>query len=123
MAALIVLLVVAVFVLIVLARTIRIAMRAGQDSDCNPSNAASVLGTWLGRDRIPARFRHGIAFDRPFPYTGYTLRDAIETSYELAGAMAVSRGGQVSADTWSLQPSPITPAPSARSVSSRAAIR
>ena len=48
------------------AQTIRIAMRAGQDSDCNPSSAASVLGTWLGRSRIPPRFRHGIAFDEGF---------------------------------------------------------
>jgi hypothetical protein len=93
------------------ARTIRIAMRAGQDSDCNPSNAASVLGTWLGEDRIPARFRRGIAFDRRFPYTSYTLRDAIETSYELAAALAIARGGQVGADTWTLAPSPLTPAP------------
>jgi ADP-ribosylglycohydrolase len=90
-------------------RTIRIAIRAGQDSDCNPSNAASILGTWLGRKRIPARFRHGIAFDRRFPHTGYTLGDAIAANLALAAQLTAARGGTAGAGGWSLAPSPLLP--------------
>ena len=86
-------------------------MRAGQDSDCNPSNAASILGTWLGRSRIPLRYRQGIAYQRRFPYTGYTLRDAIGANLELARALTSARGGQIDGEAWSVQPSPLTPAP------------
>ena len=93
------------------ARTIRISMRAGQDSDCNPSNAASILGTWLGRSRIPLRYRHGISYHRRFPYTAYTLRRAIAANLGLARALSSARGGQIDADGWLLHPSPLQPPP------------
>ncbi len=93
------------------ARTIRISMRAGQDSDCNPSNAASILGTWLGRSRIPARFRLGIARDRRLPHTGYTLRQAIAANFEVARQLTESRGGRADADAWDVQPSPVVAPP------------
>jgi hypothetical protein len=86
-------------------------MRAGQDSDCNPSNAASILGTWLGRSRIPLRYRHGIAYHRHFPYTAYTLRRAIAANLRLAHAFTSARGGQIDADGWLVQPSPLQPPP------------
>jgi hypothetical protein len=92
-------------------RTIRIAIRAGQDSDCNPSNAAGILGTWLGRKRIPARFLHGIAFDRRFPHSGYTLGDAIAANLTLAAQLTAARGGSAGAGGWSLAPSPLLPPP------------
>jgi ADP-ribosylglycohydrolase len=93
------------------ARTIRISMRAGQDSDCNPSNAASVLGTWLGDHRIPLRYRRGIAQDRRFPFTGYTLREAIEANLALARTLAAARGGRVDGGALTVQSSPPHPAP------------
>jgi ADP-ribosylglycohydrolase len=92
-------------------RTIRIAIRAGQDSDCNPSNAAGILGTWLGRKRIPARFRHRIASDRRFPHSGYTLGDAIAANLALAAQLTAARGGSAGAGAWSLAPSPLLPPP------------
>jgi hypothetical protein len=92
-------------------RTIRISVRAGQDSDCNPSNAASVLGTWLGHDRIPLRFRRGIALDRRLPHTGYTLRRAIAANLEVARQLTVARGGQTTGNGWTLEPSPIQAPP------------
>jgi hypothetical protein len=93
------------------ARSIRIAMRAGQDSDCNPSSVASILGTWKGRGGIPARFRRGIAKDRPFPHTAYTLRSAIDANLEVARQLAIARGGSVDASTWNLAPDSPAPAP------------
>ncbi len=93
------------------ARTIRVAMRAGQDSDCDPSNAASILGTWLGRGRIPARYRRGIVRNRHFPHTGYTLRRAIDANLEIARQLTLARGGTVDASGWTAPPSPAAPPP------------
>ncbi len=39
------------------ARTVDIATRAGQDSDCNPSTAAGILGVMLGYSGIPEAFQ------------------------------------------------------------------
>ncbi len=38
-------------------RTMNYATRCGQDADCNPANAAGVLGTLLGAHAIPAQYR------------------------------------------------------------------
>lgn len=92
-------------------RTVRIAMRAGQDSDCDPSNAASILGTLRGTGVIPHRFRAGIAFDRHFPFSSYTLRSAIAANLELARTLTLARGGSVAAAGWQPAPSPVAAAP------------
>jgi ADP-ribosylglycohydrolase len=86
-------------------RTVRISMRAGQDSDCNPSNAASILGNWMGRSGIPPRFRHGIAYGREFPFTGYTLRRAIDVTTDLAAEVTAVRGGEVDGRRWHVEES------------------
>ena len=59
-------------------KTIAIATRAGQDSDCNPSSAAGILGTMLGYSKIPAYWTQGLAAieAKPFPYAGLSLNDA-----------------------------------------------
>ena len=93
------------------ARTIRVAMRAGQDSDCDPSNAASILGTLLGRGGIPHRYRDGIARDRRFPFSSYPLRRAIAANLALARTLTVSRGGRAGAGGWQPAPSPAAAAP------------
>uniref|UniRef100_UPI00356735A5 ADP-ribosylglycohydrolase family protein n=1 Tax=Mariniphaga sediminis TaxID=1628158 RepID=UPI00356735A5 len=41
-------------------KTIDISTRAGQDSDCNPSNAAGILGTMLGYSNIPEYWKQGL---------------------------------------------------------------
>ena len=40
-------------------KTIAIATRAGQDSDCNPSSAAGILGAIIGYSKIPASGSRG----------------------------------------------------------------
>ena len=81
-------------------------MRAGQDTDCNPANAASVIGTWKGRSGIPKRFRRGLAYGRSFPFTDYTLRDAIRVNLRLARELTTFRGGSAGAQ-WQVRPSPV----------------
>lgn len=38
-------------------KTMNFATRCGQDADCNPANAAGILGTLLGAHAIPAEYR------------------------------------------------------------------
>ncbi|HXX99776.1 MAG TPA: ADP-ribosylglycohydrolase family protein [Candidatus Limnocylindrales bacterium] len=38
-------------------KTMNLATRCGQDADCNPANAAGILGTLLGARGIPAEYR------------------------------------------------------------------
>jgi hypothetical protein len=38
-------------------KTMNLATRCGQDADCNPSNAAGILGALLGARGIPAEYR------------------------------------------------------------------
>jgi hypothetical protein len=90
-------------------RTVRIAIRAGQDADSNAGNAASVLGTWIGRRKIPERFRRGIAYRRDLPHTDYTLGRAIAANVRLAGTVTRSHGGETAGSRWTIQPSPAEP--------------
>lgn len=81
-------------------RTISVATRAGQDSDCNPATAAGVLGTILGFDRIPAYWKQGLdEVERvPFKYTTISLHDAYALSYKHALAMIARHGGREDGD-------------------------
>jgi hypothetical protein len=42
-------------------KTVEISTRAGQDSDCNPSTAAGVLGTMMGFEALPEHAKEAIA--------------------------------------------------------------
>jgi hypothetical protein len=83
-----------------MSRTISVATRAGQDSDCNPATAAGVLGTILGYERIPAYWKQGLAEveGMPFKYTTISLADAYRLSYEHALEMVRRNGGREDGD-------------------------
>jgi hypothetical protein len=80
------------------ARTIEIATRAGQDSDCNPSNAGGVLGTILGYSKIPDTWKRGIPAlaTRKFAYTDYSLDDIVASTVTRALKVVQAAGGAVS---------------------------
>lgn len=79
-------------------RTLDIATRLGQDSDCNPSTAAGILGTWLGYSGIPERWLSPVrkAETRPFSHTSLSLQQVYEVGFEQALAHIRQNGGQVS---------------------------
>jgi hypothetical protein len=81
-------------------KTIEISTRAGQDSDCNPSSAAGVLGTMLGWNRIPDSWKSGIPAiaDRKFSYTDFTFNTIVDSTYNQALAVAKKAGGRVEGD-------------------------
>jgi ADP-ribosylglycohydrolase len=81
-------------------RTLEISTRAGQDSDCNPSSAAGILGVMLGFDAIPDVWRSGIAdlHDRKFAYTDYSFDDIVRSTRDRALEVVRRAGGTVTDD-------------------------
>ncbi|HOW86511.1 MAG TPA: ADP-ribosylglycohydrolase family protein [Candidatus Aminicenantes bacterium] len=82
-------------------RTLEIAARCGQDSDCNPASAGGILGTILGYGAIPARWREPLKAieDRPFPYTDLSLNEVYETTLRLALDLVRANGGEIEGET------------------------
>ena len=79
------------------AKTLEITTRAGQDSDCNPSNALGVLGVILGYARLPAEFTSGIPplADSKFAYTTYSLNEIVQSTVVRSLEIVKRAGGRV----------------------------
>jgi len=78
-------------------KTLSISTRAGDDSDCNPGNAAGILGTILGYNNIPDYWAQGLPAveDMDFKYTTISLNDVYDMSYRHALEMIKRNGGTV----------------------------
>ncbi|MFC1619458.1 ADP-ribosylglycohydrolase family protein [Candidatus Neomarinimicrobiota bacterium] len=76
-------------------RTIIISMQCGQDSDCNPSNAAGILATSLGLEKLPAKYKTGIDTTTKFEYTTYDFPTVLEVCERLARKAVERAGGSV----------------------------
>jgi hypothetical protein len=81
-------------------KTLEISTRAGQDSDCNPSSAAGILGVMLGYDRIPEKWRAGIPAlaDAKFEFTRYSFNEIVRSTLARAEKVIVAAGGTVGPD-------------------------
>jgi hypothetical protein len=81
-------------------RTLDVATRAGQDSDCNPSSAGGILGAMLGYDNIPAYWKMGLkeAEEIDFKYTTISLKEVYELGARHALKNIQLNGGSVSGD-------------------------
>ncbi|MCX6376998.1 MAG: ADP-ribosylglycohydrolase family protein, partial [Armatimonadetes bacterium] len=80
-----------------LAKTMEIAARCGQDSDCNPANAAGILGTILGYGGIPDEFKSGIPAisGKQFAYVTYSFNDLAPVCSMVARENVKRAGGSV----------------------------
>jgi hypothetical protein len=82
-------------------RTIDIATRCGQDSDCNPSTAGGILGVMLGYSNIPAFWldplREIEVLD--FKDTHVSLAKAYELSLKHAIQLITLSGGKTDSNT------------------------
>ncbi|QDV74035.1 ADP-ribosylglycohydrolase family protein [Botrimarina mediterranea] len=79
-------------------RTITIATRCGQDSDCNPSNAAGVLFTTMGTAAIPERYTSALQTDRRFSHTTYTFDDLVRVTEKLSRETVLRYSGRIEMD-------------------------
>ncbi len=78
-------------------QTIRISTRCGQDSDCNPSSSAGILGVMIGYNRIPDEWKGGIPAlaGEKFRYTDFSFDTIVESNYHRAIALVEKTGGTV----------------------------
>lgn len=81
------------------ARTLEVATRAGQDSDCNPSSAAGIVGVMLGYDKIPTVWRAGLPAlaDKKFAFTRYSFNEIVASTLARAYKVIEGAGGKVTA--------------------------
>jgi hypothetical protein len=76
-------------------KTMTIACRCGQDSDCNPSNAGGILFTTFGASKIPPRFTEKLDMGAKFSHSTYTLPKVYEVAEKLARAVVLKAGGRI----------------------------
>jgi hypothetical protein len=78
-------------------KTIDIATRCGQDSDCNPASAGGILGTVLGYNQISEPWMSALkkVENRNFVYTDISLNKAYQMSFEQALQVIEKNGGEV----------------------------
>jgi hypothetical protein len=79
-------------------KTMVIAFRCGQDSDCNPSNAAGILFATMGMKKVPAKFTEKLDSQAKFAFSEYTLPKVYEVSEKLARLSVVQAGGRIEKD-------------------------
>jgi hypothetical protein len=78
------------------AKTMEIATRCGQDSDCNASNAAGILGVIKGYEGIDECWKKEIPSfaNEQFAFTNYTFNKAIDRSLFFAEKNILRNGGK-----------------------------
>ena len=78
-------------------KSIEIATRCGQDSDCNPSTVGGVLGVMKGYSKIPSEWLNPLKEIEPlcFEGTDVSLEKAYQYSYSHAIEMIKRAGGKV----------------------------
>ena len=82
-------------------KTIDISTRCGFDSDCNPANAAGILGTMIGYSNIPEYWKKGVypVEDMDFKYTTMSLNDVYSIGYSHALQVLQKNGADISGET------------------------
>ena len=93
-------------------KTIDIATRCGQDSDCNPASAGGILGTILGYDKIPDYWMKNLkeVEDMNFVYTNISLNKTYQMGFNQALQLIERGGGKVEGDQITIvcqQPKPV----------------
>jgi len=81
-------------------KTLEISTRCGQDSDCNPSNAAAVIGVIKGYSHLDPVWTSGIdpLADSLFIFTDYSFNSVVDNTLEYAKTLIKQNGGTVTAD-------------------------
>lgn len=82
-------------------RSVEIATRCGQDSDCNPATVGGVLGVALGYDSIPSFWLEPLKeiWDLDFEGTDVSLQKGSDYSYAQALELIGRNGGTVDGDS------------------------
>lgn len=78
-------------------KTVEITTRCGQDTDCNASNAAGVLGCMKGYAALGDHWTGDIDAirDKPFSFTAHSFDTLIPACQQLTEAIILRNGGRV----------------------------
>ncbi len=76
-------------------QTIVISTRCGQDSDCNPSNAAGVIFATYGMQNLPGRYTSELNRESVFSHTEYSFTKLIDVCEQLARDATKQAGGKI----------------------------
>jgi hypothetical protein len=81
-------------------KTMNYATRGGQDADCNPANAAGILGTLIGAHAIPAEYReplHNIYWNKTLAGLpdSYEIDVLAEDTAQVGLKVLLANGGEV----------------------------
>ena len=79
-------------------KTITIAMRGGQDSDCNPSSAGGILFTTIGFKNLPKEYVSALDETKFFSHTPYTVAKLIKVCEDLVRQAVKKYGGKIEKD-------------------------
>ena len=79
-------------------KTTVISMRAGFDSDCNPSSSCGVICTPKGAKNIPERWIGKLDYEQKFSYTEYSIPGLIDVCEKLARQSVLAEGGKIESD-------------------------
>lgn len=93
-------------------RTMDIAVGCGQDTDCNSSNAAAVLGVIQGYNAIPDIYKSHIPAiaGEPFIHTPYSLDKAVDVTLAFMAETVTRGGGHVTDEAFFIKPQqPVAP--------------
>ncbi len=85
------------------AKTVEISCRCGQDSDCNPSSAASILGNYLGASNIPDIYKAELNYEDVFSATNYTLTEVLDLNTALTKEVLEAYGATCADGVWTLK--------------------
>ncbi len=93
-------------------KTMDVSMRAGQDSDCNPSSAAGILGLMLGLKHIPDKWKSALPeiADQKFSYTDYSFNSIVASTVARARQVVVQEKGSADAQGFTIpaqSPAPV----------------
>lgn len=90
-------------------KTIEIAIRCGQDTDCNAANAAAVLGIIQGYEAIDEELKSHIPemADKPFLYTDISFNKAVSLTQSFAEENILTNGGNLEDDIYRVKLQPL----------------
>jgi len=80
-------------------KTIVISTRCGQDSDCNPSNAAGILFTTIGFKNLPEKYKIALDPTGKFSHTPYNFPTLVNVCEKLVRQAVTNCGGKITVDS------------------------
>jgi hypothetical protein len=93
-------------------QTVDVSTRCGQDADCNPSNAAGVLGCTKGMEALGPELVGGIEpiKNEVFLHTDYSFKTLVEASQRVVEKVIERAGGRIEGDAYLIpEQAPIAP--------------